>query len=281
MSFHVAKLETNFRTVAELGPGDSLGTGIAALFSGVEKYYALDVKPYFNNDTNLEILDQLLELFHRREPLPADDEFPGVWPKLTDYSFPHAILHAAKLEAALEPSRVTRIRKELGELANQWQGAHFGYFAPWNDNLVIQPNSVDLAFSQAVMEHVVDIDGTYAALTQWIRPGGYMSHTIDFRSHQTAAAWNGHWAYSDFTWKLIVGRRTFLINRQPYSRHIEAMGGHGFEVRMEQRAHEQGGLGRRRLAPRFREMGEVDLTTSGAYVMAQRQKQATADHNGR
>ena len=138
-------------------------------------------------------------------------------PKLADYSFPHAILHSARLNTALAPSRVVRIRNELAELANQRQGAHFGYFAPWNDTSVIQPNSVELAFSQAVMEHVVDIDRTYAALAEWIRPGGYMSHTIDFRSHQTAATWNGHWAYSDFTWRLIVGRRAFLINRQPYS----------------------------------------------------------------
>ena len=59
-------METTFGTVAELGPGDSLGTGIAALLSGVEKYYALDVKPYFNNAINLEMFDRLLELFQRR-----------------------------------------------------------------------------------------------------------------------------------------------------------------------------------------------------------------------
>ena len=77
VSLHAAGLGAHWPVVAELGPGDSLGTGIAALLSGAEKYYALDVKPYFGNQTNLEMLERLLELFHRREPIPDHVEFPG------------------------------------------------------------------------------------------------------------------------------------------------------------------------------------------------------------
>src|SRR6202165_1423753 len=40
-------------TVAELGPGDSLGTGLAALLSGANRYYALDVVHYANTPRNL------------------------------------------------------------------------------------------------------------------------------------------------------------------------------------------------------------------------------------
>src|SRR5262245_29431558 len=34
------------RRVAEIGPGDSLGVGVAALLTGSSEYHALDVAPY-------------------------------------------------------------------------------------------------------------------------------------------------------------------------------------------------------------------------------------------
>ena len=60
------------------------------------------------------------------------------------------------------------------------------YAAPWRDASVMQPGSLDLIFSQAVMEHVDDLPATYAACRDWLRPGGLMSHQIDFRCHGTA-----------------------------------------------------------------------------------------------
>src|SRR5262245_35644000 len=50
-------------TVAELGPGDSIGIGLAALLCGAEKYYALDVVRYSDLRTNLAIFDRLVQLF--------------------------------------------------------------------------------------------------------------------------------------------------------------------------------------------------------------------------
>jgi hypothetical protein len=64
-----------------------------------------------------------------------------------------------------------------------------------------------MVFSQAVFEHVVDLRGTYEALRRWLKPGGVMSHQIDFKAHGTAKRWDGHWAYSDFIWKLLVRRQ--------------------------------------------------------------------------
>ena len=62
--------------VAEVGPGDSLGVGLAALISGSNKYYAFDIVEYLNNTRNLEIFDQLVDLFKHRQILPTEDEFP-------------------------------------------------------------------------------------------------------------------------------------------------------------------------------------------------------------
>src|SRR5450631_2613031 len=57
-------LQTRPRVVAELGPDDSLGTGIAALLSGAEQYFALDAVSHANAEHNLGILDELVALSH-------------------------------------------------------------------------------------------------------------------------------------------------------------------------------------------------------------------------
>src|SRR5438128_1658269 len=44
-------------TLLELGPGDSIGTGIAALLSGVDRYIGIDVNRYATIERNLEVLD--------------------------------------------------------------------------------------------------------------------------------------------------------------------------------------------------------------------------------
>src|SRR5258708_2005119 len=72
---HSHALPTKFETVVELGPGDSLGTGLAALVSGVERYVALDAVRYADRARNLQILDDLIALFRNRTPIPDRVEF--------------------------------------------------------------------------------------------------------------------------------------------------------------------------------------------------------------
>src|SRR5215467_3958939 len=50
------------RCVAELGPGDSLGIGLAAMLCGADHYYALDRMPFANAASNIAILDELATL---------------------------------------------------------------------------------------------------------------------------------------------------------------------------------------------------------------------------
>lgn len=80
------------KIIAELGPGDSLGIGMAAILTGAEKYFAFDVIKHSNLKQNISILEELINLFLNQTDIPDESEFPDVKPKISNYSFPKEIL---------------------------------------------------------------------------------------------------------------------------------------------------------------------------------------------
>jgi SAM-dependent methyltransferase len=246
--------------VAELGPGDSIGIGLSALLCGADCYYGLDALPLANLRRNLGIFDGLVELFRARAAIPGDDEYPGVKPKLQSYDFPHGLL------AFPDEQRIARIRRSIEDPVNP--DSMIRYVAPWWNPEIIERGAVDMIFSQAVLEHVDDLESAYSAMRAWLAHGGWLSHQIDFRSHGTAQEWNGHWTYGDRTWRLLRGRRTFLINREPHSTHLRLLREAGFTVVCDELAYGPS-MDRRKLAARFASMSDADLTTCGAFIQAQ------------
>jgi hypothetical protein len=121
--------------------------------------------------------------------------------------------------------------------------------------------------SQATLEHVEDLPGTYAAMGRWLKPGGFATHQVDFRCHHTAKEWNGHWAYSDLHWRIIKGKRPYLINRQSVSTHIAHAVTAGLEQVASTPVLDGQGIRRRQLARRFRDLTEEDLKTSGTFLV--------------
>lgn len=268
---HSQGMKTSPRIVAELGPGDSIGMGLAALLSGCEQYFAFDVVEHSNIERNLNVFEELVSLFHQRADIPADTEFPRVKPGLENYKFPSHILTEDRLATALQNDRIERIRQSL--LNPQAKGSMIVYKVPWQNDCVLDAASVDMVFSQAVLEHVDDVVGTYQAIFNWLKPGGFMSHTIDFKSHGLAVEWNGHWTYSDFEWWMMRGRRPYLLNRQPHSIHIETLRKIGFVINLDKIVNTNSIYQPDQLAPRFRNMNEQDLTTSGTFIIASRPKE--------
>jgi hypothetical protein len=254
------------RVVAELGPGDSIGIGLAALLSGAEKYFALDLVRYSRLEKNLEIFDELVSLFGSRAPIPDESEFPFLYPQLDCYDFPAQLLGGPRLRGSLAAERVAAIRSSIAR--SDHEGSMISYKAPWNAPGVIDEGTVDLIYSQAVLEHVDALEGAYAAMRKWLKPGGIMTHQIDFKCHGKANDWNGQWAYSDLAWKIIVGRRPYLLNRQPHSVHVGLIERSGFEILNDMVIRSASNLRREELAPRFRNLSDDDLTASGAFVVA-------------
>lgn len=245
-------------TVLELGPGRSIGVGLAALLSGAERAWALDVETHADIDGNLAVLEALAARLYESRGAPQE----GGEPPLT----------AADAARLTDPARRAAIAEAIRALPRAGTSARLRYIAPWSDPDVLPPGSVGLMVSQAVLEHVMEPAALYDAAARWLKPGGWMRHVIDLRSHGTTKAWNGHWALRDPLWRLLVGRRSHLINRLTASDHLALIEAAGLEVVAAKRREEDpaDGIGRDALAPRFRAMAEADLHCSGLKVIARK-----------
>jgi SAM-dependent methyltransferase len=255
------------KVVAEIGPGDSLGIGLAALISGAAKYYALDICKYANYERNINVFSELVALFGSKEDIPGEAEFPNLKPYLKSYAFPSQILTGDRLSECLQPARLQTIRTAI-ESANDVNARCVQYIAPWYDGAVIQEASVDMILSQAVLEHVDDLERAYESQYRWLKPNGVVSHQIDFKSHGITKEWNGHWRYPSRTWKMIHGSRPYSLNRRPHSVHLELLEKNGFRILCDVRGEQGEGIRREDLAREFREMSDDDLVCSGSFIQA-------------
>lgn len=253
--------------LAELGPGASLGTGLAAMLCGVNKYHALDAVNYANPQLNLKILDELVALLAKREKRPTRG-----WPCFDAYLgpalFPHHVLTDELLARALAPDRIGRIRTALRTGAD-CEEISIRYVAPWASAELGKPD-IDLVLSHSVLQYVPDLDQAYGTLSSWLAPGAMMSHQIDFGSMGFSDKWNGYRAYPEPLWRLISGSASHVINRQPVSVHLRLLGMHGMEIVDAQKKYSTDGIGRSGLAPAWRGISDDDLNCSGAFIQARK-----------
>lgn len=254
------------RVVAEFGPGDTIGSGVAALLCGVEKYYALDFTRYAGMRKIDMILGQLLKMMRERSAIPDDSEFPGVYPKLKSYSFPDYILTDEILKECLSEERVERIKSDLRQARNGRKAEMIHYLAPWwkENTAAIK---CDMIFSQAVFEHIDDYAYAHHVIANIAEVGAVVSHEIDFSCHGCADQWNGHWAYGSFIWKLVYGTRPYFLNRAPLADHINEMISSGIKIQKCIRTRGTGGIMRRDINRKYTKMSEKDFHTSNAYVL--------------
>lgn len=242
------------QTVMEIGPGTELGTGIAALFSGVERYISYDSSALLAKEFNEEIFQELGALFRDRKAFAESDRIvPSVL-------FPSELFPDQQLEQAW--SQRDRIKASVESRSDLVR-----YL---NDASSLPPDSVDYLFSHSVLEHIEDLGTMYSAMWRWLRPGGVMTHSIDFSSHGTSKIWNGHWTIPDFVWHLMQGKRRYFLNREPASSHRSWLERVGFEVIEFHQTPLASTLTNKELATRFRHLSESDLTTVSAFVVARK-----------
>jgi hypothetical protein len=136
------------KTLMEYGPGDLPGVAALMVARGARKVYCVDRFPLVKlSDKNVGVLVQLIEAARgtERDRLIAC---------LADKEDPRAGFRSDRIEYLVRPSGLSGL-----------QGA------------------VDLVFSRAVLEHVNDLDATFADMIAAMRPGADAIHLVDLRSH--------------------------------------------------------------------------------------------------
>ena len=268
-------LDTSPKIVAELGPGDSLGVGIMSILSGADKYYSFDVHPKTTVEENIGLASILSTMLLDKEPIPNQEEFPRVYPELEDYSFPSRLINLSEItdnKLRKKSQIIDLLLENMESTVDSEKLIH--YVCPWNDDRLLKKGTVDLVFSQAVLEHVDDLEGTYSSMSDWLKKGGLISHQIDFKAHGTSKYWNGHWSYSDYEWKLIRADHPYSLNRAPLSVHLKLIKKNGFEV-IDVRptsnypsGRYKGKLDRKKLFTDFQKMSDEDYNTCSAHIVA-------------
>ncbi len=216
---------TEIKKVAEIGPGDSLGIGIAALLSGAQEYYAFDIIEHANLAGNIQVADKLCNFFKSQLEIPSGKEYGNVNPPLDNYNFPSHIFSKNDLNIRQQAEQIHLA------LLKKASTCKIEYIVPWDkiDHLLV--GNLDLIYSQAVMEHVTDINKAYSIMYKWLKKGGIISHQIDFKAHELSEIWNGHWYINDALWQILMHGRKYIINRLPLSSHINAISEAGFAIK--------------------------------------------------
>lgn len=179
-------------TILEIGPGDSIASAIIAAGYGA-KSIIVDADRYVRED---------IHIYHALNHSLAEKGFPCV-----------DISHCQSVDDILAVCNACYMTNGLTSLRS------------------IKDNSVDLIFSQAVLEHIRrdEFLSTMIECRRILRPGGSCSHQIDLRDHLGGALNNLR--FSEKTWESrFFSNSGFYTNRIRYGQMLELFAQAGFHV---------------------------------------------------
>jgi len=260
----------NIGVFVEVGPGDSVGTGMCAVLSGFKQYIAVDVLDHVQWDVSAEHITALEKVFTDRTPLAANEALNRVLPPLIDRSIPEhwAWETSSGADAAGIGQRAAAIRTSV---ANKGLAGVLSFRSPWSRTMV-EADSVDWVFSHVALQDMAAtvqepvLEEALATFHSWLRKGALMTHQIDL-SCSNGLPWNHHWAWSKFEWKLIRGKRPYYVNGIPLSLYLELMGDLGFETQVTH-VLDVPGLKSAQVAPSHQGLPSRDYSAAAAFVIA-------------
>lgn len=241
---HIAKtfpngLPAGF-TFLELGPGDSIASALVAKSYGAKEITLVDVGDYANKDVSVY------------KKLARDLKAQG--------------LNAPDIENAATFNDLLGI-------------CNARYYSQGLYALRALPaHSVDLIFSQSVLEHVrkKDFAETMRELARIVKPEGRIAHSIDFKDHLAFSLNNLR--FSEKIWESdFFANSGFYTNRIRASEMLALFEQAGFDVTETHIARwESLPLPRNRMNAAFRSMSDDDLLTRHMHIGLKLGARATA-----
>jgi len=204
-------------------------------------------------------------LFLEKHDIPHGQKFENTKPKLENYGFPEKIL-------GTEIKNIDFLKIRLMEIINSLNGKSseitITYVVPWDSSSISVKDKIDLIYSQAVMQSVEDIESAYCAMYKWLRPGGIISHQMDFKSFEMTNEWNGHRYISNNFWRLLLHGYKYSINRLPVSAHINAIQNAGFKIKNVKPVYLENNFGSKPVKVKDYNFQKDDHITSSVLIQA-------------
>jgi hypothetical protein len=136
------------KVLLEYGPGDLPGVAILMIANGADKVYCVDRFPLLAlSEKNIVAIECLL-----------------------------------KKMAAAERQRASECFREHGQPRSGFAARRIEYLIR-DSGLSGLDNQIDFVLSRAVLEHVDDLEGTFADMEQALRPAAIAVHQVDLKSH--------------------------------------------------------------------------------------------------
>ncbi len=179
--------------ILELGPGGSIGFGLLALESGVERYTAID------DGTHTFVEETLLERYTRLLQGNRD---------------------ALNVYFSLSSTGQASYRTEKIAFATIDQHSRY----PLLDA------SVDIIYSCAVLEHVHNLDLCFAEMSRVLRPGGIMYHEVDLRDHIFSQRSLFFLTLSDYWFRTLFQYTGGYVNRKRVSSYRSLAEKYGLSI---------------------------------------------------
>ena len=188
--------------ILEIGPGETLGAAVCLVAWGAAEVVCVDR------------FDCLGELHER-----------GTFYRTLLNSF--TVAEAERVERLCPWVRASPVSHQISGTITLLSG-----YSLENCNSGIGERRFDAIVSNAVLEHLRDVDGGIAAVVPLLTPTGWMFHEIDFRSHGRFDARSPLWFLTvpDLLWRLMTSR-VGAPNRVRPTHFRRLFRRHGFVVR--------------------------------------------------
>ena len=185
----------NNKTIVELGPGDSMATAFFFLAYGAKRVVCFDrFKLLQNTAKNTLIAQQVLSI------LPEQQR--------------------QHLQTILSFDDQKQVR---------WNPIRLQYLHNRNENITLENGSIDIIVSNAVLEHVQNLDVLFSHMYRILKPEGIMVHAADLKSHDLHHTTELDFlTVPDWLWWLMTFYRG-APNRKRWSHYKNLLDVHGFE----------------------------------------------------